>query len=101
MKAGAGSYIEHGVLATRLEHVDEKAAFAFGALLPIDEFVPLLDKAADVFGYVFVRFPDGDGILPVVLRIFRCEDSLLLIVDRSSPRFSDVANNPSREIRAG
>jgi hypothetical protein len=44
VKSGAGRDIEDLVLAGRLEGLNEEAALALGAGLPVDQLIPLVDE---------------------------------------------------------
>ncbi|MEZ5734997.1 MAG: hypothetical protein R3E09_04190 [Novosphingobium sp.] len=62
MEAGSGGDVQDRFLAAGLQDIDEKAAFAFGPLLPIDKFIPLFDKSTDIFGDIFISIPDRNRI---------------------------------------
>lgn len=79
MEAGARGDIEHALLAPRLEYIDEEAAFTFGALVPIDEFVPLVYEPSNILCRIFIRLPNFGGVRPVILCLLWCKN------DRSSP----------------
>lgn len=46
---------------------DKKIALALSALAPVDEFVPLIDKAPDVFIVVLVGLAYRFGVMAVFL----------------------------------
>lgn len=67
MKPGTGRDVQNSFGAALLELLDEEIAFAFVTRVPIDEFIPLVDKALDVFLLIMVGIADFDGIFPELL----------------------------------
>src|SRR5262245_41620738 len=67
VEARAGGDVEDGAYVASLELVDEEAAFAFCPLLPVDEFVPLLNEADDVLLRVVVGVPNVDRVVAELL----------------------------------
>jgi hypothetical protein len=69
MESGAGSDIQNSLGTAFLELFDEEIAFALVPRVPVDEFVPLVYKALDVFLLIMVGITDFDGIFAELLRI--------------------------------
>tara|TARA_Y100001933_G_scaffold179776_1_gene178217 strand:+ start:2459 stop:2662 length:204 start_codon:yes stop_codon:yes gene_type:complete len=67
MKTGTGGDVKNALGATFLEQLDEEVSLALVARVPIDELIPLVDKAFDVFLLVMVRVTDLDRILAEIL----------------------------------
>jgi len=70
MKPGTGCDIKHPLCAALLEHLDEEITFALVARIPIDELVPLINKALDIFLLIMVRIPDINRIGAEILYAF-------------------------------
>ncbi len=62
---------------------DKKIALALSALVPVDEFVPLIDKAPDVFIFVLVRLAYLFGFMAVFLPLLFLLGKDSRILDRS------------------
>src|SRR5690606_25506018 len=78
MEPDAGGDVEDLLDASCSELVDEEAAFALVAPLPVNEFVPLLHEAADVLLGVVVGVANLERIVPEFLALNRsasCETS--------------------------
>jgi hypothetical protein len=69
VKAGAGRDVEDGLLAAGAQHVDEELALALGPAFPVDQLVPLLDEALDVFADIFVGLAHGERIVAIILNV--------------------------------
>ena len=63
MKPGTGRNIQNPLGATLLEQLDEEITFALVARIPINELIPFIDKALDVFLLVMVRIANLFGIV--------------------------------------
>jgi hypothetical protein len=68
VKPRASGDVENALFVTCFQNIDEKAAFTSRALIPIDEFVPFLDKTPDIFRDICIGLADLDRIIAVVLR---------------------------------
>ena len=69
MKSGAGSDVQNSFGTALFELFDEEITFALVPRVPVDEFVPLVDKALDVFLLIMVGITDFDGIFAELLCI--------------------------------
>ena len=88
MEPRPGRNVQNAGLAARLQYVDEEAALALRALLPIDQLVPFVDETADIFRSVFARFANGGGVGTIILAVVGCEDPTLgLCAHRLPHRF--------------
>ena len=76
MKTGTGGHIEYTLAAAFQKVIDKKAAFAFGTRVPVDERVPLVNKAFNIFAFIVICFANSDRIVAVFL-YFSFHDSLI------------------------
>jgi len=71
VEPGPGRDIENFLLATRFQNIDKKLAFAFRPGFPIDQFIPLIDKALDIFVRVMSCLENRERILAEILGRYR------------------------------
>ena len=67
MKPGTGSNIQNTLGAALLEQLDEEITFALVTRIPVDELIPLVDEALDVFLLVMISIPDVNRIPAEIL----------------------------------
>ncbi len=67
VKAGTCRHIQHTRLASSTQNLNEELLLASSSRVPVDQFVPLLDEALDVFDPVQVRLSVFERIVAVGL----------------------------------
>jgi hypothetical protein len=83
VEASPSGHVEHAVRAEFLEMADKKIALALSALVPVDEFVPLIDKTPDVFVFVMAGFAHCFGGMAVFLDLFFLLQKVSRFYDKS------------------
>jgi hypothetical protein len=63
VKTRAGCHIQNLLGAAFLELIDKETTFALGAAVPVDEFVPFIDKAVDVFLLITFGMTHRHGVV--------------------------------------
>ncbi|MCC5864961.1 MAG: hypothetical protein JJU31_07600 [Wenzhouxiangella sp.] len=80
-----GSHIQNALGAAFLEQANEEIAFTGETCIPVNQFIPLLDEAMNIFSLVMVSLPDFFRLITDILR--RCRRGLLyFLVDDSFSR---------------
>ena len=69
MEARPGCNVEHASSSELLEMANKKIALTVSALIPVDKFVPFIDKTPDVFIFVLVCLAYFFGLMAVFLRL--------------------------------
>jgi hypothetical protein len=85
VKPRASGDVENALFVTCFQNIDEKAAFTSRALIPIDEFIPLLDKTPDIFRDICIGLPNLGRIIAVVLLGRRDKQSSRCVRDGGLP----------------
>jgi len=85
VKAGAGGHVQNALGTALLEQANKEIPFTGETCIPVNQLIPLLDEAMNIFSLVVVSLSDFFRLITEILR--GCPRSLLcFLIDDSFSR---------------